>query len=109
VTSGVAETQAQSAVMVDTAKKFDHGNESLQTMLKTLMSELSTLSGTWKGLGATAFEHVKHQYAEDLKALNQALSETAEAIRQSAVGYDSTDSEAASRVTNTGGDFRLPL
>jgi WXG100 family type VII secretion target len=105
----VAETQAQSAVMADTAKKFDHVNESLQTMLSRLMSELSTLSGSWKGLGATAFEQVKLQYAEDLKALNQALSETSQSIRQSAVGYDTTDTDAASRVTNTAGNFRLPL
>lgn len=105
----MAQTQAESAVMASTAAKFDQVNESLQSMLSTLMSELSVLSSTWKGRGATAFEQVKQQYAADLKSLNTALSETAESIRQSGAGYDSTDTEAASRVSKTGGNFSLPL
>jgi WXG100 family type VII secretion target len=109
VTSGVARTQAESAVMASTAAKFDQVNDSLQSMLNTLMSELSVLSSTWKGLGATAFEQVKTQYAADLKSLNQALSETAGAIRSSGASYDTTDTDAASRVANTGGHFQLPL
>jgi len=109
VTSGVAETQTEAAVMASTAAKFDEVNNSLQSMLSTLMSELSALSGSWKGLGATAFEQVKQQYAADLKSLNQALSQTAESIRQSGIHYDSTDTDAASRVAKTGGNFQLPL
>jgi WXG100 family type VII secretion target len=109
VTSGVAGTQAESQVMADTAVKFDQVNEQLQTMLSTLMNELSTLSSTWKGLGAAAFEQVKVQYAQDLKSLNAALAQTAESIKQSGTGYDTTDTEAASRVANTGGNFQLPL
>ncbi len=109
MTSGVAQTQAESAVMASTAAKFDQVNESLQSMLSTLMAELSTLGGTWKGLGASAFEQVKSQYARDLEKLNQALGETAESIRQSGAGYVSTDTDAASRVANTGGNFQLPL
>jgi WXG100 family type VII secretion target len=109
VTSGVAQTQTETAVMAQTAAKFDQVNQSLQSMLGTLMSELSSLSGTWKGVGAAAFEQVKQQYEADLKSLNQALAETAESIRQSGVGYHSTDTEAASRVSSTGGHFSLPL
>lgn len=110
MTSGVAQTEAQSAVMASTAAKFNNVNDSLQSMLSTLMSELSVLSSTWKGLGATAFEQVKQQYAADLKALNQALSETATAIQQSGAGYDTTDTSAASRVANSGGGgVQLPL
>ena len=109
MTSGVAQTQAESAVMASTAAKFDQVNDSLQNMLSTLMSELSVLSTSWKGLGATAFEQVKQQYAADLRQLNQALSETATSIRQSGAGYDTTDTEAASRVSGTGGNFTLPL
>ena len=109
MTSGVAQTEAQSAVMASTAAKFNNVNDSLQSMLSTLMSELSVLSSTWKGLGATAFEHVKQQYAADLKSLNQALSETSESIRASGQQYDSTDTDAASKVANSGGSFSLPL
>jgi WXG100 family type VII secretion target len=105
----MAQTQAESAVMAQTAAKFDTVNQQLQSMLSTLMSELSTLNGTWKGLGAAAFEQVKQQYEADLKSLNLALAETADSIRQSGVHYDATDTNAASRVSNTGGSFSLPL
>ena len=109
MTSGVAQTQTETAVMAQTAAKFDHVNQQLQSMLSTLMSELSTLNGTWKGLGAAAFEQVKQQYEADLKRLNRALADTAESIRQSGAHYSSTDSDAASRVAGTGGQFSLPL
>ena len=109
MTSGVSQTEAQSAVMANTAAKFDDVNNSLQTMLSTLMNELSVLSSAWKGLGATAFEQVRVQYANDLKVLNQALAETAEAIQKSGTSYDATDSSAASKVTQSGGNFQLPL
>jgi WXG100 family type VII secretion target len=109
VTTGVASTAAESSVMASTATKFDEVNSQLQSMLTTLMNELSTLESAWKGLGAQAFEQVKQQYAADLKSLNQALSETAESIRISGQQYDSTDTDAASKVANSGGSFSLPL
>ena len=109
MTSGVAQTQAESAVMASTAAKFENANNSLQSMLKTLMSELSTLSSTWKGLGAMEFEKVKQQYALDLQTLNRALLDTAEAIRTSGTGYDASDSDAAARVGKSGGSHTLPL
>jgi WXG100 family type VII secretion target len=106
----VAETtQSESAVMATTAAKFDEVNSSLQSMLSTLMNELSSLSGSWKGLGAAAFEQVKMQYEADLKKLNQALSETGQSIRDSGTSYTSTDTDAASNVANSGGNFSLPL
>ncbi|MGK5680362.1 WXG100 family type VII secretion target [Actinoplanes sp. URMC 104] len=101
--------KAQAQDMANTAVKFDDANQELQTMLSTLMTELSSLSSTWKGLGAAAFEQVKLQYEADLKTLNAALAQTAESLKQSGVGYDATDTEAASRVTSTGGNFSLPL
>ncbi|MFF5080693.1 WXG100 family type VII secretion target [Actinoplanes sp. NPDC000266] len=109
MTSGVAQTQAESAVMAKTAANFDDVNAGLQQMLSTLMSELSVLSSAWKGLGAAAFEQVKVQYAEDLKKLNGALAQTADSIKVSGVGYDASDTEAQSRVANSGGSFQLPL
>lgn len=109
MTTGVASTQAQSSVMASTANKFDEVNGQLQSMLRQLMNELSTLESTWKGLGARAFEQVKQQYAADLRKLNHALSETAASIRVSGQHYDSTDTDAASKVANSGGGFSLPL
>ncbi|GLW32120.1 WXG100 family type VII secretion target [Actinoplanes regularis] len=105
----MAYTKADSVAMKSAAAKFDQANGTLQLMLSTLMSELSVLSGSWKGLGASAFEQVKTQYAADLRSLNNALAETAESIRASGAGYHATDSDAASRVARSGGTFTLPL
>jgi WXG100 family type VII secretion target len=110
VTSGVAETQAESAVMASTAAKFDTVNQSLTSMLNNLMSQLSVLQSAWKGLAAGEFEKVKSQYQKDLSDLNRALADTAEAIRSSGTSYDTTDSTAASRVGKSGGGgYSLPL
>lgn len=105
----MAETQADAAVMASTAARFDEVNTSLQDTLTRLMSELAVLSGSWRGLGAAAFEQVKTQYATDLRNLGNALAETAEAIRSSGAGYDAADTGAAARVARSGGTFTLPL
>jgi WXG100 family type VII secretion target len=109
VTSGVAQTEAQSAVMAKTAAKFEEVNNSLQSMLNTLMSELSVLQTAWVGRGAHQFEQVRSQYQQDLSKLNKALLETAEAIKTSGIGYDASDSSAADRITKSGGSYTLPL
>ena len=110
MTSGVAQTEAQSAQMASTATQFDTVNSSLTSMLNQLMSNLSVLQSTWKGLAAGEFEKVKIQYESDLKQLNQALSETAAAIRTSGAAYDTSDTEAAARVGKSGGGgVNLPL
>ncbi|WP_307872820.1 WXG100 family type VII secretion target [Paractinoplanes ovalisporus] len=105
----MAGTQVTADEMAAAAKNFDNVNAGLQQMLSTLMNELSSLSGTWKGMGAAAFDQVKVQYETDLKSLNSALAQTAESIRVSGVNYTSTDDDAASRVTGSGGSFSLPL
>ena len=105
----MTEMEAEAAVMASTAARFDEVNTSLHSTLSTLMSELSVLSGAWKGLGAAAFEQVKTQYAADLRRLGGALGETAEAIRSSGAGYDAADTGAAARVARSGGTIDLPL
>jgi uncharacterized protein YukE len=68
------------------------------------------LSTAWKGMAAGEFEKVKTQYEKDLTDLNRALSATGEAVRTSGVSYAVSDSEAASRVTKSGGGgYTLPL
>ena len=109
MTSGVSQTQAESPMMADTAAKFEAANSSLTSMLNKLMSDLSMLSGAWKGMAAGEFEKVKMQYAKDLSDLNRALAETSEGIRTAGVTYDATDSEAAARLTKSAGSYTLPL
>ncbi|WP_203729559.1 WXG100 family type VII secretion target [Paractinoplanes durhamensis] len=103
------QTEAQASEMAAGAQNFERVNQDLTSMLSQLMNQLSQLSSSWKGMGAQAFEQVKIQYESDLKQLNQALAETAESIKASGLGYDSTDTSAASKLTNSGGSFSLPL
>lgn len=109
MTSGVSQTQAEAAVMQQTAKKFEEVDQSLQSMLSSLMSELEGLQQTWRGAGGRSFEQVKQQWANDQAKLGRALRETAGAIRTSGQQYDASDSEAASRVANTNRGITLPL
>ncbi|GIF42029.1 WXG100 family type VII secretion target [Actinoplanes xinjiangensis] len=105
----MAQTESQSAQMASTANEFERINGSLQSMLSTLMRELEMLGAGWKGQGAVAFDGVKNQYASDLKRLNDALAETAAGIRSSGASYERSDTEAASSIGRTGGQFTLPL
>jgi WXG100 family type VII secretion target len=89
--------------MAQTAAKFDQTNQDLTSMLNTLMNQLSVLQSAWAGRGAKAFETVRAQYQADLTKINQALAETAEAIKTSGVGYDTTDESTASSMTSAGG------
>lgn len=110
MTSGVSQTQAEAAVMQQTAQKFEQVDQSLQSMLTSLMSELEVLQTAWKGAGGRSFEQVKQQWRQDQETIHRALRETATAIRTSGTQYDASDTEASSRMsaTNTGG-LSLPL
>lgn len=110
MTSGVSQTQAEAAVMQQTAAKFEQVDQSLQTMLSQLLNELEVLQQAWRGAGGRSFEQVKQQWSQDQSALHRALRETAQAIRTSGTQYDVSDSEASSRVANTNrGGIQLPL
>ena len=110
MTSGVSQTKADAVVMESTAAKVEQVNDSLQSMLKGLMGELEVLQSAWVGRGGESFTQVKQQWAQDQAAMQQALAETATAIRSSGANYDTTDSEASSRMaaSNRGG-ISLPL
>ena len=109
MTSGVSQTQAEAAVMQQTAAKFEQVDQSLQSMLSSLMSELEALQSAWRGAGGRSFEQVKQQWAQDQAAMHRALRETAGAIRTSGQQYDTTDSDAASKVAATNRGIQLPL
>ncbi|WP_204002202.1 WXG100 family type VII secretion target [Micromonospora lutea] len=106
----MSQTQAEAVVMQQTAVKFEQTDQSLQSMLSGLLVQLEILQQAWRGAGGRSFEQVKRKWAEDQAGLQQALRETAGAIRTAGTQYDASDSEAAARVaaTNRGG-IRLPL
>ena len=104
------QTQAQSAVMESTARKFEQANQDLEAMLSRLMAELEILRTAWRGAGGRTFEEVKQAWAADQRVLHRALAETAGALRTAGRGYDATDTEAADRVGAIHhGGLNLPL
>lgn len=109
MTSGVSQTQAEAAVMQQTAARFEQADQSLQSMLTGLMTELETLQQAWRGAGGRSFEQVKQQWSQDQAAMQRALRETAAAIRTAGRQYDVSDSDAASRVAATNRGIQLPL
>jgi WXG100 family type VII secretion target len=110
VTSGVSQTQASSSDMAKAAAEFDRVNGEIDVMLRKLMGELEILNSSWRGLAGTKFTEVKLQYERDLTTINQALAATAESIRVSGLDYTATDTDAAARVTQSGGGgINLPL
>ena len=106
----MSQTQAEAAVMRQTAAKFEQVDQSLQSMLTGLLAELEVLQQAWRGAGGRSFEQVKQQWSQDQAALHRALRETAGAIRTAGRQYDVSDDEVASRVAGTNrGGIQLPL
>jgi WXG100 family type VII secretion target len=95
--------------MEQVAKQFESSNADLQTMLSTLLNELSALRTAWQGQGANQFDVVKRHYEDDQRALSKVLGETAQAIRTSGKQYTVTDTSAADRIGATHRGQNLPL
>ncbi len=102
-------TQAQEQVMRTTAARFNDVNADLQRMLQQLMGELEGLQTAWQGRGGGSFTQVKMQWSADQQALNEALSQTADAIRVAAGAYAATDDSAAANIGAAGSGRILPL
>jgi WXG100 family type VII secretion target len=103
-------TQAQQAELVSAARRFEDVNGELQSMLKTLLDELSGLRDGWQGAGGRSFEAVKEAWSRDQAALHKNLLETAEAIKSSGQNYTVTDTDASHRMNATSAGGRsLPL
>ncbi len=85
-------------------------NNNLQGMLSRLLGELEVTQVAWQGNAGRQFQAVKSQWSSDQQAIQQALLQTAEAIRTSGKTYDASDANASSRMTglNQGG-MNLPL
>lgn len=103
-------TQARAEGMERAADRFDDVNASLQRMLTRLLSDLEALRGQWQGAGGRSFTQATTTWAEDQRALQRALTQTAEALRTAGRGYRATDEEAADLFSRTTRNrIELPL
>ncbi|MFV2019169.1 WXG100 family type VII secretion target [Micromonospora sp. LOL_023] len=105
----MSQTQAEAAVMRQTAGRFEQVDAELDTMLRGLLHRLEAVQGAWRGAGGRSFEQVKTAWAQDQAALQAALRETAAAVRSAGVHYQSADLAAADRVAGAGRRIELPL
>ncbi|GLH94739.1 WXG100 family type VII secretion target [Phytohabitans aurantiacus] len=105
----MTQTRADAAVMRQTAARFDEVSRGLEAMLSGLLVELAALQSQWRGAGGRSFQQVQAQWAADQRAIQQALVETAAALRASGTGYDATDTQAATRVATVNRGISLPL
>jgi WXG100 family type VII secretion target len=105
----MAETAANSGEMERVAAQFEEVNDSLQSTLTGLMTQLDGLHAGWRGLGATSFHDAKERWMDNQKVMSTALAETAAAIRTSGSSYGSSDAESASRVSRVSRTIDLPL
>lgn len=105
----MAQTQAEAAVMQQTATRFEQVDQTLQSMLNSLLAELEVLQTAWRGAGGRSFEQVKQAWAQDQSAMHRALRETASAIRAAGQHYGTSDSDAGSRIAGANRTIQLPL
>jgi WXG100 family type VII secretion target len=95
--------------MEQVAGKFESTNSAIQGMLSSLMGQLESMQSRWVGAGGMSFTQVKTAWADDMKKISQALTETADAVRTSGLNYTGTDDSAQQRVAATHQPVNLPL
>jgi WXG100 family type VII secretion target len=95
--------------MAAAAGKFDTAGSEIATMLQRLQTELDQLYSGWKGAGANAFQQVRARWESDVRKLQQALSETAGAIKTSGQQYTASDDAATGRANAIQTTVQLPL
>ena len=107
----MSETHVQALAMEQAARKFEDINRSLDGMLKELMRRLEPLQDRWQGAGGRTFAQVQQAWTRDQRLINDALAQTASALRTSGKAYEQADLDSAHRVgrTSTGGGISLPL
>jgi WXG100 family type VII secretion target len=106
----MAVTQAEAAVMAATASRFETVNAELGAMLRRLEHELGALRSGWQGAGGRSFHQVQLAWAEEQGRLQDALAETASAMRSAAGGYAAVDEAAVARFAPAGKPvISLPL
>jgi len=99
---GSGRTATDSALMEQTAKKFESVDQELMTLLSSLRSRVDQLQASWVGQGGTSFTTTMNTWSEDQQKINNLLQETAELIRTSGQTYATTDTNAASRLNGVG-------
>ncbi|WP_309115133.1 WXG100 family type VII secretion target [Saccharothrix sp.] len=79
--------------LVQAAKDIVSVDESVQGILNQVRSTVDTVSGSWKGAAATAFNTLMTRFDEDARKLQEALRAIAEQMSGSADIYARQEEE----------------
>lgn len=79
----------------DTSGDMRRGAESIQSELNRLLGRVRTLTGSWTGQAAGAFEGYYEQANQGMAQCYEALQGIAQMLDASAQGYDETESGIA--------------
>ena len=74
----------------------------IASQLAQLQTSLETLAPQWQSDAATAFYNVNQQWQEDASALNKALMDISNGLRDTAQRYQQMTAEAAEAVRQPG-------
>jgi WXG100 family type VII secretion target len=82
------------------ATKADNASQTLNTMIKNLLSGLEPLQKGFVGAAGASFQSVQIRINDDLNNMTQALRDVSEGIRSAGSDFSATDDQAQQDVTN---------
>lgn len=100
MTTGAFGTQLDT--MQAAAGHVDQVNSQIQEQLRSLMSRLEPLAGTWKGQAATTFTALHQRWNDDAQRLSQALQGIGESLatnRSTYAQHEETNQQSFSKIT----------
>lgn len=99
---GGGTAQVQTDLLTQGANEAGTTADGLDMMLRNLMDNLSPLMTAWLGQGGTAFQTVRVQFEEEMRALNGALHSIGESMGLSSTNYVNADDEMAADLQAAG-------
>jgi len=82
-----ASFNTEMSTMHTTANYVREVKAQIDGSLGSLLNKLETLTGTWKGQGATSFHALKDRWNDSTRRLNQSLEQISVAIDKTAEQY----------------------
>ena len=84
--------------MAKAAQQVQQVSESLQQQMRSLMSNLEPLAGSWKGSAATAFQQLMERFQGDSQKLSTALGNISTALDVNTKNYNAAEEQNASSI-----------
>ncbi|CBK75869.1 Uncharacterized protein conserved in bacteria [Butyrivibrio fibrisolvens 16/4] len=73
--------------LISTADSFDENNTEVRNITQNMIDTVNSLSATWAGEAATAYNTQFHKLEDDMSKLSSMIAEHANDLRQMAENY----------------------